>query len=100
MKRQTLRFKHASYPDMFSMLDQLPIDIGDSEFVTYLQNLHETVNINYEWDYDTGELVVIRIWNRNADYDEYMQTWLAARNESEQRLRDLGYELTEAVEDL
>jgi len=99
MKKQFLTFKHPELTEFYSVLDQLPIDIDDADFVNFIQTLPGEVEVNYDWDSETSTLNVTRIWPDHT-YDEYMANWKQNRDDSEARLEAAGYELTEVVTDL
>lgn len=99
-KKQTLTFSNPSITTYEHMIDQIAIDIDDTDFINYIQSLPGVgVPVSYDWDDATSTMTVIRTWD-DATYDDYMATRTQQRDDSEARLIAAGYELTEVIEDL
>lgn len=97
-KRQTLTFSKPGITNLADMTMEMADDMNDPDFVQYVRSL--TIPVDYYWDDSTNEMTVVRIWNEDSDYNEYLSTWGASRDATEQNLINLGYTLTEEVEDL
>ena len=98
MKRQTITFQKESISSLADMKSDIRQKMCDSA-ASYILSIHHLSNTGFNWNSDENKMTMIRTWE-DKDYDDYVEKISTSKKETEIKLKDDGYEVTETIEDV
>ena len=98
MKRQTITFQKESISSLADMKSDIRKKMSDSD-ASYILSIHHLSNTGFNWNNDENKMTMIRTWE-DEDYNDYVARISTSKKETEIKLKDDGYEVTETIEDI